>query len=89
MTTVTNTCFVNTKGQVGPNYVEVRTILFKNVKPFVGNHQILAEIVRNNVDKTEEFGSYKNYYSRIHSKRLKNVISQYETVTGKVYGKDL
>ena len=82
---------VTTRNQpkVGPDYVEVRNILFKSVKTFVGNHQILAEIVRNNVDKTREFGSYVDYYSRTHHKLQKSIINDYEKVTGKTYGKDL
>ena len=75
--------------KVGPDYVEVRNILFKSVRTFVGNHQILAEIVRNNVDKTRQFGSYVDYYSRTHRKLQKSIINDYERITGKVYGKAL
>ena len=73
----------------GPDYNEVRVILYKAIKKFVGNHHILIEIIRNNVRNTDSFGTYLDYYSRYHKKLHKTIIMEYENITGKVYGKDL
>ena len=73
----------------GPDYNEVRLILYKAIKKFVGNHHVLIDIIRDNVRNTDSFGTYLDYYSRHHKKLCKTIICEYETITGKVYGKDL
>lgn len=67
----------------GISYKEVHEALFNCLKHKLEDHKLLESVMKEEVKETTDFGSYRGYYTFLHTEYKNKIIERYNYRTVK------